>query len=291
MNIKKQDLKRIIKECIVEVITEMKQSQDPTKEEMMAFLQSQFGREEEFENDAEVAIYWFATFNHGGQSSNLYSVSSTSQYRPGPIAKGPQKDSMEEMMYQALEQKFGSGEQEQNPEETSIDEAGTEEDKNPLYVEYDSQRSGEEPFMMSDGKKYEYVNAIYPGQKKDIGVYSFAGDMVYSYDAFRKMFNINEDYYNEGFDPQSNAGPNGMHPENNGFYQSEINKMKKLEETDSQVPNLKTFEDIRNELDPDGTKHDLTLKCAKCGTQNTCRCSKPKRTVIGICPECFARKM
>lgn len=80
---------------------------DPSKEEMVAFLQQQFGREESFEGDAEEAMYWFANFNHGGQSSNLYSVLSTSHFSPGPIARGPQPDSMAADMFQALESEYG----------------------------------------------------------------------------------------------------------------------------------------------------------------------------------------
>ena len=48
----------------------------------------------------------------------------------------------------------------------------------------------------------------------------------------------------------------------------------------------KTFQDIRNELDPEGKNHDLTLTCVKCGTTETCRCSKPKRKFNGVCPKC-----
>lgn len=59
----------------------------------------------------------------------------------------------------------------------------------PLYVKYLSLKSGEEPFMMQ-GTKYEYVWAEYPGGIKDIGVYSYANDLVYSYDSFRKMMNL-----------------------------------------------------------------------------------------------------
>jgi hypothetical protein len=61
--------------------------------------------------------------------------------------------------------------------------------ESPLYVKYLSLMSGEEPFMMQ-GTKYEYVWAEYPGGIKDIGVYSYAGDLVYSYDSFRKMMNL-----------------------------------------------------------------------------------------------------
>ncbi len=78
---------------------------DPTKEEMMEFLKNEF-RSEFNEDDAEVAIYWFANFNHGGQWSNLYSILSTSPFNPGRMSKGPQEGSMEEIMYQSLESKF-----------------------------------------------------------------------------------------------------------------------------------------------------------------------------------------
>jgi hypothetical protein len=55
----------------------------------------------------------------------------------------------------------------------------------PLYVEYHSQRQGENPFMFN-GTKWEYVNAKYPNGKIDIGVYSFAQDLVIAYDVFQR---------------------------------------------------------------------------------------------------------
>ena len=61
--------------------------------------------------------------------------------------------------------------------------------ESPLYVKYLSLKSDEEPFMMQ-GAKYEYVWAEYPGGIKDIGVYSYANDLVYSYDSFRQMMNL-----------------------------------------------------------------------------------------------------
>jgi hypothetical protein len=76
-----------------------------------------------------------------------------------------------------------------------------EELEEPLYVEYISERPGEEPFMLK-GYKYQYVNAKYPNGKIDIGVYAFAGDVVYSYNVFRQMHGIQE-----AFDPTS-VGPN-----------------------------------------------------------------------------------
>ena len=61
--------------------------------------------------------------------------------------------------------------------------------ESPLYVEYYKEMSGEEPFEMG-GNKYQYVWAKYPTGKKDIGVYAFGQDLVYSYDTFRKMHNL-----------------------------------------------------------------------------------------------------
>ena len=85
------------------------QIQDPTKDEMINYLRSMYGSEDGFEDSAEVAMYWFANFNHGGQTSNLYSVLSTSPFNPGPISRGPEKGSMEEIMAQSLQDEFGSG--------------------------------------------------------------------------------------------------------------------------------------------------------------------------------------
>jgi hypothetical protein len=60
-------------------------------------------------------------------------------------------------------------------------------------------------------------------------------------------------------------------------------KMCQLEIT---TPSVKTFREIQNELDPERKHHDLTLTCVKCGTTQTCRCSKPKRKFNGICKKC-----
>ena len=52
--------------------------------------------------DIEGAIYWFANDYHGGQWSNLYSALSTSEFRPGPLANGPEPESMEADLYAEL---------------------------------------------------------------------------------------------------------------------------------------------------------------------------------------------
>lgn len=50
-------------------------------------------------------------------------------------------------------------------------------------VQFHSERSGEEPFMLN-GIKWQYVNAIYPDGKKDIGVYRFDQDLAYDFQWF-----------------------------------------------------------------------------------------------------------
>jgi ppGpp synthetase/RelA/SpoT-type nucleotidyltranferase len=47
-------------------------------------------------------------------------------------------------------------------------------------VEYLSDRAGEEPFLLG-GKKYQFVTALYPDGKKDVGVYVFGNDYVLDY--------------------------------------------------------------------------------------------------------------
>jgi hypothetical protein len=129
---KRTELKKIIRESIEEVVQEVNYDTskggkpvvaigapgsrkrqmavaDPTREEMLEFLKKTYGREEGFEDAAEVAMYWFANWNHGGQWSNLYSVLSTSQFNPGPISRGPEPGSMEEMMEKDLESEYSKG--------------------------------------------------------------------------------------------------------------------------------------------------------------------------------------
>ena len=84
-------------------------NQDPTREEMIEYLQYVFSGlldRPTFNDAAESAMYWFANFYHGGQSSNLYSVLSTSPYRPGPMEREPKPDSIESDMFSYLAQEF-----------------------------------------------------------------------------------------------------------------------------------------------------------------------------------------
>lgn len=78
------------------------------------------------------------------------------------------------------------------------EEAGTE-----YIVQYDSQRSGEEPFMLG-GSKWEFVNGIYPDGKKDIAVYRFDHDMTYDYSWFMNNM-VPKPKMNETIEEELNA--------------------------------------------------------------------------------------
>ena len=82
---------------------------DPTREEMLAYLATQFELSDDIDGmdcDAEAAMYWFAVNYHSGMFSNLYEASCNSVYSPGVCTNGPDPDSGEEMMYQSLEHEF-----------------------------------------------------------------------------------------------------------------------------------------------------------------------------------------
>lgn len=83
--------------------------QDPMREEMLAYLESQFPPSvygDETDCDFEAAMYWFAVDYHSGMFSNLYAVSCNSRFNPGPCCSGPERDSCEETMYQSLKFEF-----------------------------------------------------------------------------------------------------------------------------------------------------------------------------------------
>lgn len=83
---------------------------DPTADEMREYLRDQFaGLLDDDEGERfviEGAIYWFASHYHGGQASNLYSALSTSEFRPGPLCNGPESETAEADLYDALVSKF-----------------------------------------------------------------------------------------------------------------------------------------------------------------------------------------
>jgi len=78
---------------------------DPTREEMTEFLATQTCGED-MSDEIEVAIYWFAMYWHGGQSSNLYSVLSTSPYHPGMNGRLEGESDTVQDMFDALEAEF-----------------------------------------------------------------------------------------------------------------------------------------------------------------------------------------
>ncbi len=129
---KKSQLKLFLKKIVTEAKL-LENIQDPSKDEMFNYLRQMYGNEEGFRDDAEVAIYWFANFYHGGQSSNLYSALSTSRFSPGQMAKGPEPRSSEEMMYEDLVLKYAPGTEEANKiqhKHNSLNENDSNVDKN-----------------------------------------------------------------------------------------------------------------------------------------------------------------
>ena len=63
------------------------------KKEMLDSLNANFPEDD---ISSEAAIYWFANDYHSGQTSDLYSILSTSPYRPSPLHSscldGPEDD-------------------------------------------------------------------------------------------------------------------------------------------------------------------------------------------------------
>jgi hypothetical protein len=88
---------------------------DPTRQEMLDYLLKHFRLHNdseqpfvEFDLSAEEAIYWFASWYHGGQSSNLYSALSTSPYKPSPLARGIEEDTLAYEMLNSLIEATGN---------------------------------------------------------------------------------------------------------------------------------------------------------------------------------------
>lgn len=70
--------------------------EDPTKLELLKCA-AKYLHGEGLDRDSRQwityeAIYWFALDWHTGQTSNLYSVLSTSPFTPGPLDDGPQDE-------------------------------------------------------------------------------------------------------------------------------------------------------------------------------------------------------
>ena len=58
---------------------------DPTREEILSVIPSIYKNEEGFADSFEIALYYFASLYHGGQSTNLYSILCNSPYSPGRL--------------------------------------------------------------------------------------------------------------------------------------------------------------------------------------------------------------
>jgi len=100
---------------------------DPTKEEMVNFLKNKFKGLVDFNDsgtdfDIESAIYWFASNYYNGQWSNLYSVLSTSQFKPGPSHRSIEDEESEigNEMYNALANEYGGDSDAQFSDESVV---------------------------------------------------------------------------------------------------------------------------------------------------------------------------
>jgi hypothetical protein len=96
----------------IKIVSEMQDMEDEEessdlKAEMVQFLKSKYGAEAD-DFSVEEAIYWFASDYHGGQTSDLYSVLSTSEYKPSRLHHGIEDtdDEMSKMMYEDLVEKY-----------------------------------------------------------------------------------------------------------------------------------------------------------------------------------------
>ncbi len=80
------------------------------KKEMISYLQSIYGNEDLF--SIEAAIYWYASDYHSGQWSDLYSILSTSKYRPrASIGNIKDEDEDTQNMYKSLVEHFENNQQ------------------------------------------------------------------------------------------------------------------------------------------------------------------------------------
>lgn len=82
------------------------------KNKMMEYLKNKFRglmnvESEDFNFSAEAAIYWFATDYHGGQWSELYSILSSSKYKPSILSNNVTSEPEDvQELYSALEDKY-----------------------------------------------------------------------------------------------------------------------------------------------------------------------------------------
>lgn len=87
-------------------------SGDRLKQEMKNYLKTKNKglmdvNSHDFDFSMEAAIYWFAYGYHSGQWSDLYSILSTSEYKPSILARNIQDEDEEvQNLYQDLVEKF-----------------------------------------------------------------------------------------------------------------------------------------------------------------------------------------
>ena len=280
------NIKKIIKQCITEVLAE-NYIHDPTKEEMMEYLRSQFGNEEEFE--AEAAIYWFANHYHGGQSSNLYSVLSTSEFSPGPISRGPEPGSMEEMMYQELESKFGNSNNPQNSDDGEYSHSPemrvrSDEPTNEL------EENDKQDCQQCKGEGHYFKNLKDRSGKNNNGM---GNDHIVPCDAtgcnngkvdrdkYYKTWDLNEagTKFTEGFDPWSNGAGANL-----DSYESQNAKMRKMEEVGTQQSGG-VQEDLGSDTDVKVKVEEIQHHCSDCG-KDVSHPSKPGSCTV-LCQDCL----
>lgn len=92
------------------------------KKEMLTFLSDEYGdhydSEADWVFDAEAAIYWYAHDYYDGQSSDLYKILSTTDYKPGSGIKNISDiGETSEEMYNSLVNKY----EEKSDEEGEIE--------------------------------------------------------------------------------------------------------------------------------------------------------------------------
>lgn len=96
--------------------TDFAMEADPTKEEMQHVITKWLSGSDIDELYHEAAMYWFASDFHSGQSSNLYSALSMSQYNPGPMTnKIENENEVTQELYYTLYDYFSNLNESEHP--------------------------------------------------------------------------------------------------------------------------------------------------------------------------------
>ena len=94
------------KESTKERYKRLFENQDSFREEAWRYIQSEFKGlidPKDLEEEFEVGLYWYAHDYYDGQADELYSILSTSPYKPGPTMSGVEDEGeIAEMIYNAL---------------------------------------------------------------------------------------------------------------------------------------------------------------------------------------------